>query len=220
MEFITYKKFNEQESLTTLTNLLDENSINYELSEDRDSLDSLYGHKHFNRVFYVKIKKEDFPKADAIIIENVNHDLEAVDRDYYLFKFSGNELFDILSKPDEWSEFDYQLARQILQQRGEDIDDKVLADLKTRRINDIAKPLSVSKTLIYTGYIMSLLGGIIGIFIGISLATTKKTLPDGQVVYVYTENDRHHGIRMSVMGLVILLVVVIVKVMSVNYLLI
>jgi hypothetical protein len=217
IEFITYKKFNEPESLVSLTKLLDENNITYELSEDRDSLDSLYGHKHFNRVFYVKLKQEDFPKADAVVIENAKHELSAVDSDYYLFKFSGNELFDILSKPDEWSEFDYQLARKILQERGEDIDDKVIADLKSNRISEIAKPLSASNTLIYTGYIMSILGGIIGVFIGISLATTKKTLPDGHVVYVYSENDRRHGMRISVIGMAILIFVIVLKIIPVDF---
>jgi hypothetical protein len=217
IEFITYKKFNEQESLESLTKLLDENSITYELAEDRDSLDSLYGHKHFNRVFYVKIKKEDFPKADDAVIEYAKHELNTVDGDYYLFKFSGNELFDILSKPDEWSEFDYQLARKILQERGEDIDDKVLADLKSKRISEIAKPLSASSTIIYAGYIMSLLGGIIGVFIGISLATTKKTLPDGHVVYVYSENDRRHGMWISVIGMAILIFVIVLKIIPVDF---
>lgn len=212
-KFITYRKFNERESQKALTQLFQENNIDAEVSEDRDSLDSLYGHKHFSRVFYVKIKKEDFPKADSLLIDQTNPDLNAIDSDYYLFKFSGNELFDILSKPDEWSEFDYTLAKKILQERGEDIDANVLAHLKSKRILEIAKPIHATRMLIYSGYIMSLLGGIIGVFIGISLATTKKTLPDGQVVYVYSESDRQHGKRICIIGATILLAVIVLKIL-------
>lgn len=211
-DFVTYRKFNEPESLTGLTQLLNKNGIEFELSEDRDSLDSLYGHKHFNRVFYLKLKKEDFTKADTILNDQTNHELNVVDSDYYLFKFSGNELFDILSKPDEWGEFDYQLAIKILQERGEDIDHNVLADLKSKRISEVSKPINASKALIYSGYIMSFLGGIIGVFIGISLATTKKTLPDGQVVYVYAKKDRQHGMRISVIGAVMLVAIIALRV--------
>ena len=43
------------------------------------------------------------------------------------------------------------------------------------------------------GYISSLLGGIIGMFIGSILISAKRTLPDGRVVCVFNERNRKHG---------------------------
>ena len=43
------------------------------------------------------------------------------------------------------------------------------------------------------GYVLAALGGIVGVFIGHHLNTTKKTLPNGQRVYIYNADDRAHG---------------------------
>ena len=43
------------------------------------------------------------------------------------------------------------------------------------------------------GYFFTIIGGLLGIFIGYSLFTVKKTLPNGKKVYSYSENDRKHG---------------------------
>jgi hypothetical protein len=55
------------------------------------------------------------------------------------------------------------------------------------------------------GYISAFLGGVIGIAIGLNLWTMKKTLPNGERVYVYNENDRNHGKIMTVVGIIVLL---------------
>ena len=48
-------------------------------------------------------------------------------------------------------------------------------------------------TWVILGYISSLFGGVIGMFIGSILISAKKTLPDGRVVYVFNEGNRKHA---------------------------
>src|SRR5687767_8283569 len=192
MEFLTYKKYHEQERVDALTQILTENGIEFEITEDRESLDSLYGDKHFSRQFFVKIKRDDFAKADAALAHVTIAELETVDKDHYLYGFSDEELFDILSKPDEWNEFDYQLSKKILNERGKEINTDTIELLKKQRIKELAKPEEQQKAWIYAGYLLALLGGLIGIFIGLHLNTFKKTLPNGQRVYGHTAEDRQH----------------------------
>ena len=104
MELVTYKKYNDQQQAESLAELLQENGIAYEITEDRDNLASFYGDNQFRRDFYVKIKNEDFEKADSILLAISTQELETVDKDHYLYGFADEELLDILRKPDEWNE--------------------------------------------------------------------------------------------------------------------
>jgi hypothetical protein len=217
MEFLTYRTFYEHDRVISLTQILTDNGIEFELTEDRESLDSLYGHKQFGRQFFIKIKQSDFAKADSIILKMSESELETVDKDHYLFGFTDEELFDILSKPDEWNEFDYQLAKKILNERGKEINADTIDLLKKQRINDLAKPDEGQRNWIYAGYVFALLGGLLGIFIGWHLSSFKKTLPNGQRVYGYTQNDRRSGTRILITGIIMFIVWVTVRLMRDDY---
>lgn len=212
MEFLTYKKFTDRESLDSLTQILTDNGIEFEVTEDRESLDSLYGQKPFDKYYFVKIKQVDFAKADSIVSKMTEPELHQVDKDHYLFGFSDEELFEILTKPDEWNEFDYQLSKKILKERGKDINTDTIDLLKKQRINELAKPEESHKTWIYAGYIFALLGGLLGIFIGWHLSTFKKTLPNGQRVYGHNESDRRNGTRIMIIGIVMLVVSLAIRI--------
>jgi hypothetical protein len=213
MEFLTYKKFYEQERAEGVASLLKENGIQFEITEDRESLDPwLIGDKNFNRYYFVKIRKEDFIKADALLINESSKELETVDKDHYLFQFTDEELFDILTKPDEWNEFDYQLSKKILKERGKEINPETIELLKKQRIRELATPETGQKNWIYAGYLFSLLGGLLGIFIGWHLSTFKKTLPNGERVFGYAKEDRRHGTRILWIGIVMFIISVTIRI--------
>lgn len=211
MEFVTYKKYNEQERVESLIKIFKEQGIDFEIAEDRDSLDSLYGSNHLTKYYYVKIKQNDFAKADSILLTLSEKELETVDKDHYLYSFTDQELFEILSKPDEWNEFDYQLSKKILKERGKEINTETIELLKKQRISDLSKPDEGHRSWMYAGYVFALLGGLLGIFIGWHLSTFKKTLPNGQRVYGYTENDRKHGNRILIIGLIMFFISVTIR---------
>jgi hypothetical protein len=212
MEFLTYKRFQEQNEANWLLQILKDNHIEFSVTEDRESLDSLYGDKSLNRLFDVKIMKKDFSKVDSILLSLSEKEVETVDADHYLYSFTDDELFDILSKPDEWSEFDYSLAKKILKSRGKEINNEIIELLKNQRIQVLSKPEEGSRVWIFAGYLFSLIGGLIGIFIGLSLITTKKTLPNGQKIHVYSVKDRNHGTRIFLLGIVMFIISVIIRI--------
>lgn len=206
MEFVTYRKFYEQDQAQALADILQQHTIEYTITEDRESLDSLYGDKQFSRQYYVKIQQRDFEKADAILAELSAQQINSVDKEHYLFSFTNEELFEILAKPDEWNEFDYQLAQHILRERKIDINADTVQLLKKQRVKELAKPEDQGKTWIYAGYIFAILGGLIGIFIGWHLASFKKTLPSGERVYAFVKTDRSHGYRIVIIGIVMFII--------------
>lgn len=211
MEFITYKKYYEQERADALKQILRENEIEFHTEEERESLDSLYGGNHFPKQFFIKIKREDFPKADAILKELSLKELSSVAKDHYLFEFNDEELFEILAKPDEWNEFDIELARKILKDRGKEINEDTVHLLKNQRLKELAKPEERQRTLVYAGYFFALLGGIIGAFIGWHLWTYEKVFPNGKRIYGFLNKDRTHGKIIFILGIILFVFYVFIR---------
>ncbi|SKC83113.1 hypothetical protein [Ohtaekwangia koreensis] len=212
MEFITYRKFYEKDQSDALVEILIANGIEYETTEDRESLDSLYGDKQFSRQYFVKITQNDFAKVDSLLSAISAKQLESVDQDHYLFSFSNDELFEILAKPDEWNEFDYLLAQQILNKRGVEVNRDTIQLLKRQRIRDLSKPEDPGKVWIYAGYIFAILGGLLGIFIGWHLSSFKKTLPNGERAYAFQKDDRAHGWRILFIGMAMFIISLYIRI--------
>lgn len=98
MAFAVYKRFYKKDEAAVLTDILGENGIRFEIVEDRDNLDSLYGDKQFSLQYFVKIDSSNFEKADSVISKMSEIALDKVDKDHYLFTFTDDELFEIVSK--------------------------------------------------------------------------------------------------------------------------
>ncbi len=211
MGLLVYKRFYEQEEASELTNILADNGIEFEVTEDKESLDSLYGDKQFSKQYFVKINGDDFKKTDSILLKLSEQQLDTVDKDHYLYGFSDEELFDIISKPDEWNEFDFQLSKKLLKERGKEINQETIDLLKKQRLNDLAKPEEGQRNWIYAGYLFALLGGLIGVFIGWHLSTYRKTLPNGQQVYGYKQADRMQGRRIWILGTIMFIISLTVR---------
>lgn len=206
IEFVTYRKYNTPAVAVSLVELLKKNEIAYELTEAKSSLDSLYGgDRPFDHEIYIKVKKEDFPKVDRLLEQDSRQEIADLEADHYLYSFTDSELFDILSKPDEWNDLDYHFAKKILEERGKEINPEVIALLKMQRLKELSRPEESQKTWVYAGYIMALLGGILAIFIGWHLWTFKKSLPNGEKVYAHTLSDRENGLRIFTIGVFSLL---------------
>jgi len=211
MAFAVYKRFYKKDEAAALTDILGENGIRFEIVEDRDNLDSLYGDKQFSLQYFVKIDSSNFEKADSVISKMSEIALDKVDKDHYLFTFTDDELFEIVCKPDEWSSLDNQLAKKILKERGKEINQHTIDLLKKQRVAELAKPEQTQKMWIYGGYLFALLGGFLGIMIGWHLSSHTKTLPNGQQVYGYSKEDREHGRIIWILGIVMFVIWLVIR---------
>lgn len=193
-EFITFKKFDDAALARALTHLLEENGIEYQAEEGAFSFDPTFGtSKELSTEYSVKISPDDFTRATELLKASEADDIANLDKDYYLYSFTNVELEEILLKADEWSTFDYELARKLLAERGADVSDEAIANFNEQREIELKKPEAPQTTWIIVGYIFALAGGILGIFIGWHLSSYKKTLPNGERVYEYNEPDRKQG---------------------------
>ncbi|MRX69101.1 hypothetical protein SAMN06265349_104214 [Flavobacterium resistens] len=214
--FIAFKNFPTRIQAKELEILLDRNNIKSVLADNIAPVDITFSGSTLQNQYEIKIDPADFAKAEAILEKDTENILNEVDKDHYLLSFSDEELYDVLLKSDEWNVFDYKLAQKLLIERGKNIDSEVLASLKKERLQILAKPEEPQKSWITVGYIFSLLGGFLGIIIGYLLWTSKKTLPNGERIYSYNEDDRKHGKTIFILGTIIFPLALLIKILTTN----
>lgn len=201
-DFITFQKFNDQYNAKQFGKLLSDQNIKYVLEDNSLSFDPTFANNNFGTEYCIKIKNDDFEKVNILLEEKSEIEISEIDKDYYLLSFSDEELIDVISKSDEWNKFDVSLAKKLLRERGQEITPLKIEEIKKQRIAELSKPEKSQSGYIILGYITALLGGLLGVFVGWHLLTYKKVLPDGNRVYVYSENDRKQGNRILILGLV------------------
>lgn len=214
--FIAFKNFPTRIQAKEVEMLLNKNNIKTVLADNIAPVDITFSGSTLQNQYEIKIDPADFAKAQEILEKDTESLLNQVDKDYYLLSFSNEELYDVLLKSDEWNVFDYKLAQKLLTERGKNIDPDMLASLKKERLKILAKPEENQKPWIIAGYLFSLLGGGIGIVIGYSLWTSKKTLPNGERVYSYNDADRNHGKTIFILGTIIFPLALLIRILSVN----
>lgn len=208
--FVTYRKFIFKDDALDLIEILKENNIDYVLDDNSSRLDSSFGNDDNTKQFVLKIEKENFEKVEELEEKSISKSLDNVDKSYYLFESSDEYLIEIVLKKEEWSKFDYLLAQKILKERGKEINQDLIKAINKRRVEDLKTEEVSPKWLIFIGYLFSILGGFIGIFIGLYLMNYKKTLPNGETIYGFGKEDRNSGKNVficSIMGIIFWLIV-------------
>ena len=201
-EFIIFEKFNTESLAVDFGSLLNKNKIEFLIENISINFDPILSNNEFGKEYCVKIKKSDFEKANDILREKAKTEIIEIQDDYYLLSFSNEELIEVIEKSDEWNKFDVELAHKLLKERGIEITAEQINEIKTQRIIELSKPEEGQNIYIIIGYVCALLGGLLGIFIGWHLLTYKKTLPNGNRIYAYSENDRKQGNRILILGAV------------------
>jgi len=209
-EFITYQKFNDVALANDLVELLDANNITYFLEEEAQSFNPAFSYTE-GKEYVVKVRPEDFDQINDLLKQDADENIGEVEADYYLLNFTNAELMEVVTKADEWSGFDVQLARKLLAERGNAISDKEIEAIEEKRIEELKEPDARQTTWIIIGYLVSFLGGVFGVFIGWHLKNHKKTLPNGERVFEYSEQDRWHGTIIFYLSVVILVLSVIYR---------
>ena len=72
-----------------------------------------------DRDINIKLKPADFTVAQKELENYYGYQADQADSGYYLYEFTNEELYEIIEKPDEWGDFDYQIALKILEKKGE-----------------------------------------------------------------------------------------------------
>ena len=202
-EFVTFQLLHSRQIAEEMGSVLDREGIAYEIVENKKYFDPSFAFNKVDPEINLKLIAGDFIKARNVLEGVYAKQLEDVEPGYYLFKFKDDELLEIIRKPDEWGIFDHALAKRILSDRGIAVPYDAGNEVMSARLKELRKPESVEPAWIGLGYVAAIAGGFFGILMGSLFSNMKKTLPNGERVFVYNEADRRHGRRIFLLGLVV-----------------
>lgn len=200
---ILFRATIERTEADQLIDLLSEHGINARISENSGNLDYVFQGETTTHKFEVLINEPDREKAEQLLKELATEVLDTINKDHYLFLFSNEELINVLINKDEWNEIDVLLSRQILKERGVKIDQADIDKKQFKRKLELEKPEGGQIGWIIVGYLLVLFGGFAGIILGSALWLSRKTLPNGTKVPVYSEQVRKHGKIIFYIGVIV-----------------
>jgi hypothetical protein len=202
VEFLTFQKFNDPILAEEIATQLKQANIESIIKNEKPSFDPSFTYNETEFDYVIKLRPNDFEKANKILDEFYSDNLTEVDKDYYLLEFSDDQLKEIVSKPDEWGKYDYHLAKKMLKDRNINMSDEKLTELKKERLAVLSKPEKSGVVLLICGFISAILLPLVGTIISAVILSSKKTLPNGDRVWVYTENNRKYGLAILTISII------------------
>lgn len=193
--FLTFRKFNDPGMASEMAGKLKEHQIPVEIEDDGKLFDPSFANNYLERDVRLKLRARDFEEADGIMQSFYQQQTDQVGEDYYLYQFSDAELLEIVRNPDEWGFLDYVLAQKILKEHGIAIPSRELKRFQHEKIKLLSEPKATDKSWTRMGYLLALLLPPLGMIAGFSMQYMKRTLPDGQRIFAYREEDRKNGQR-------------------------
>lgn len=206
-----YRKYPSREHAQGLLELLEENQIEYAVETTAPIFDATFAQNQRSEEVVIKLRASDFRKADMLQEQLAASAFENLEKEYYLLSFTDQELMDIVVKPYEWSAFDYQLAQKLLKERGKEVNVEIVRAIKEKNLEEITRTEAAPTAWIWAGYILSLMGGLLGFFIGWHLLSHSRILPNGQKVKAYDVSTQRHGERIMVIGVIFIIAWLFIK---------
>ena len=205
MEYELFRSFYDEQQAQSIHELLQQNGIQGKLEKYRPLLDAVLTGHSMDAPYQLKLKGNDFLQANQVLDREIMKQLSELPPDYYLFNFTTPELKELLEKPDEWSNQDVLLAKKILNERGEPVNEKDFLAKKSERIHQLARSEKESLYTIILGYLAAFIISLPAIFFGAFIIEGKKLLPDGSRIRIYDKKTRRHGMAILIISITLLL---------------
>jgi hypothetical protein len=207
--YILFQQFNDQGLAEEMTALIKSAGIKYKLTSNATSFDPTYNRSELNTTHEINLMQQDFNRAHQVLDEFYMQQLKDIKDDYYVYEYTNTELLEIIDHSDEWSKLDFLFAKQLLEKRGIVLNEEKIEQTKKNREKELLKPENAPQWIILSGYLASILGGLLGFMIGWQLHTSQKILPDGRRLYTYSEAHRKHGFRMVLISIAFAVILIL-----------
>lgn len=200
--FATYTKFHTPEDAQYLIDLLRYLEIPYTLEHEVNQLDPVYIGGNIDPMFTLKIPGDRFNDVNALMADLAKKDMAQPGFEHYLQSYTNKELQEIVREPATWNAYDVQVATTLLSERSDEPIPVAVSAVENEG------PVKIQAPWIVLGYIGCLLGlllfywGLSGFFAGLAIVQAKKTLKNGNVIKMFTAEDRKQGRIMMVLSLV------------------
>jgi len=213
--FETYKTFASREQADDYIELLKKHDIPYSAESSEQILTSaIVGSSGMLPKVVLKLHPSDFSNIDALIEQQIMASGSAPE-DYYLRELDNDELEEVLEKPDEWSIQDVTMAKLILRERGLEVDEEEIKELRRQRIREIRQGKKANRGIIFLWFLAIAVGfwflGIIAVIAGVGMGYyygyDTTTDPDGDKYYTFEPTTRKYGKLILLVGVPISIII-------------
>ncbi|RMG71810.1 MAG: hypothetical protein D6722_06250 [Bacteroidetes bacterium] len=201
MSLLTFRTFGDLLEARETLRLLEQADIPFVVEDLNADFDPFFAFNKVGAKVFIKVAQSDFPRARQALLRAAALYQGRVSPEHYLHDFSREELREVVYRQDEWSVEDVLMAQQLLRERGEEMDEAALAAAWQARLQEIRQPQAGDREGLRIGWLLSLIGGLLGVFIGYNYWQLRKYDPEGQPFWVYDAATRRQGHYMMYLGL-------------------
>lgn len=197
--YIEFKRTLDKESINAIAEIFHSNQIEFIVEDAKPSVDITFTNSGVIE-YLIKVKQSDFEKASELLASNIEDNLEI--EDYYLNYYNDEELIEVISLPNDSNRFDIDYANKLIEKRGIVINENKLEKAKLKKENELLEPEKAKSAIILGGYLLSILGGWIGLIVAMHLKYKKKEIEGRESVFYYDPKSRSHGDTMLILVLI------------------
>ena len=188
--YTEFKRLPFNEELNPIVEILKENNISFLIDTTKPSVDITFTSGAITE-YIVKVKNEEFEKAISLFAVKEGEITET--ENYYLNGYIDEELLEVLAFPKTWSNFDVEYAKRLVESRNISIDERILKQKQDELLDQLRPPKKAGFSLIFLGYLCSILSGWLGLLIALHLKNKTKDLYGHETAPYYDETSRNHG---------------------------
>jgi len=199
-ELKTFMSLTDSVIAEDIVRILNENKISFKVQDTSKDFDASFANDSSKNSILIMLFPEDFEKASLILEQNINFDVNEIDKQHPFWDFNIEELKDVVKNYDEWHPLDVSFAKYLLKKENIIVED---SEIIKKQVEKKEKTDNEEKSDILTlamGYLFCMMGGLIGIGIAVFLLTGKKTTSNGSKKHIYSKQDRMHGVYMLILG--------------------
>ena len=198
--FKFYRDFHNVEEAKSFIKILEDNEILFSADTSEAIIDETIVGTGLLPKAIIKLLPVDFQKVNALIDRHLKDMSFDNFKDHHLNQLDDDELIEILEKPDEWSIENSSISKIILKERGIEMSEEKILNLRQSRLANIRKGKKASRTSLFLYFLAVPLGlftniifTIAGVGMGYYYAYGKSTDIDGNSYYIYDEETQKFG---------------------------
>tara|TARA_R110002049_G_scaffold294590_5_gene481310 strand:+ start:10666 stop:11313 length:648 start_codon:yes stop_codon:yes gene_type:complete len=189
-QYIEFKRIPFHDEANAISEILSSHNIAHKIESTKPSFDITFSNSDLTD-YIIKVKESQFEEVTVLFEANTAN--EILEDNYYMNSYSDNELIEILSLANEWSNYDLHYANMLIKQRGLVFSDEEIQEAKASALKEQKKPKKVEPILIFIGYLCSIFGGWLGFLVAYRLKYKFKLVNETEKVPYYDTKSRSHG---------------------------
>lgn len=203
--FVTFRTLYSEEAANQLAQFFEQHQVPCKVGADMRKRDHIFMGGIMDFEYYVQIEPDDFDKANQLLDQEAERELNDVPDDYYLYDFTMEELKGIRNDRSQWSNLDYVLAGKLLQEKQSAPPAPTPAAPASTVIREPRSHTLLEIILLGLGYALLFFYPLIPVIGGLLIARTKKPVAGGKTQYEFSEPSRVLGYVLSACGLLFFL---------------